>query len=40
VNDAEVKGDAINCLRLDKTGKHLVMLARDNCIRSELNPKP
>ena len=33
MNDPEVKGDAINCLRIDRTGKQLVMLARDNCIR-------
>ena len=33
VNDAEVKGDAINCLRIDRSGRQLVMLARDNCIR-------
>ena len=33
VNDSELKGDPINCLRLDRTGKQLVVLARDNSIR-------
>uniref|UniRef100_A0A7S0W345 EF-hand domain-containing protein n=1 Tax=Hemiselmis tepida TaxID=464990 RepID=A0A7S0W345_9CRYP len=33
VNEPEVKGDALNCLVLDKTGKRLFVLARDNCIR-------
>jgi WD40 repeat protein len=33
VNDSELKGDPINCLRIDRTGKQLVVLARDNSIR-------
>eukprot|EP00961_Rhodomonas_salina_P101823 1369830-Rhodomonas_salina.1 len=32
VEEPEVKGDAINCLRLDRSGKHLVLLARDNMV--------
>ncbi|KAJ1480747.1 WD40-repeat-containing domain protein, partial [Baffinella frigidus] len=33
INEPEIKGDAVNCLRLDKSGKRLVVLARDHCIR-------
>lgn len=33
VHEPEVKGDALNCLIVDKTGKRLIMLARDNMIR-------
>jgi WD40 repeat protein len=33
INEPEIKGDALNCLRLDKAGKRLVVLARDHCIR-------
>ena len=33
MEEPEVKGDAINCLRLDRSGKRLVLLARDNMVR-------
>jgi hypothetical protein len=33
VKDPGVRGNAINCLRIDRTGKKLAVLARDNCIR-------